>query len=113
MQNLHYVGKGFPKIFGDNEGKLGTEISCETNESRKLEYFSVFQLEQMILLRKWLWVFCATLSGSCLPAGHGRTMLSVWDHTNRESLFLGSQQFAWGTVLRAVDHTNADSGGAC
>lgn len=76
-------------------------------------FFCLPELEQIILVRKWLWVFCATLSGSSLQAGHGRTMLSVRDQTDRETLFLSSQQFAWGTVLRAVDHTNAASGGAC
>lgn len=114
MQNLHYVGKRFPKIFGENGEKLDSEISCETNESRKLRFFFCLrELEQIILVRKWLWVFCATLAESCLQAGHGRIMLSAWDQTDRESLFLSSQHFAWGTVLQALDHTNADPGGVC
>lgn len=105
MQNLPYVGKRFPKIFGENEEKVDTEISYETNESRKLLFF--------FLSCEWTDNSCEKLALGVLcysfrilsSAGHGRTMLSVG-----ESLFLS---FAWGSVLRAVDHTNAHSGGAC
>lgn len=92
------ISRGF---WWESGGNLDTEISCEPKKSRKFEFFFFLpKLEQLVLLRKQLWVFSAIFSGSCLQAGRGRTMLSGWGQTDRESLFLSSQQFTGGSCIR-------------
>lgn len=92
-------------------GKLDTEITCETNKSRKMEIFSVFlNLNSWFFWENCFGYFLLFFQNPVCRPDRAEPCCQVAAKQTGKVCFSVCNNLPGEAVFRAVDHTNVDSG---